>query len=138
MALGDMDADGYLDLVLGEIYWYNHILFNDGSGNFGDPIELPGGNTMTQRLNTGDVNGDGALDLVVGNVAGSENVLLINDGFGNFGEPIVLPAAQGTQSMSLGDVCAYMQPLQLGEAAQVQAPCLPCVVRWTEMVTLTL
>lgn len=87
VALGDVDRDGSLDIVIGSLYNDNHIYTNDGRGGF--PV------TRTQRIGPRDnqtydvalhdINGDGALDLVTGHWNRPlPNVVYLNDGNGNF------------------------------------------------------
>jgi len=78
-ALGDLDADGDLDLLLGNWRAGVELWMNDGERN-GVPsfsladsaiVMLPrGGNTVPTL---GDLDGDGDLDLLVGEAAGNVN-----------------------------------------------------------------
>ena len=69
MAVGDFDADGYDDLVLGE-YPRNRIqVYPGGAGGLatspGVTLSGPGGNSYFGQYNSvGDINGDGYDDLV--------------------------------------------------------------------------
>ena len=76
-ALVDVDNDGDLDLVLGQIQddnlrWrpYSIVLPNDGTGHFSSRIELPDpafnrGHTAAQALTHFDLNDDGHQDLLL-------------------------------------------------------------------------
>jgi hypothetical protein len=87
VALGDIDRDGDLDLVLGsgrhsrELDW---VYTNDGNGTFYGKRTLGNEPDATYGVALGDVNGDGALDAVVANDIGSRSVVHVNDGHGNF------------------------------------------------------
>jgi hypothetical protein len=109
IGLGDMDGDGDLDLVTGNISQANRLYLNNGtadpfSGVTGSDISSDAHNTRSIGL--GDVDGDGDLDLVVGNYA-QINRLYLNNGtaapfFGVTGSDISSDA-RWTQSVALGD-----------------------------------
>ncbi len=89
LALGDVDGDGDLDLVVGNLLLngvsgQNRLYLNDGSGNFTDATArlMPVVNDPTAAVALGDVDGDGDLDLVCGNAG--QNRLYANDGHGAF------------------------------------------------------
>ena len=81
IAVGDLNGDGSLDLVLAgaapegsaSIWW------NDGKGNFSSGPRVAD-KVVSPCL--GDVNNDGQLDLWLGRAG--EDLLLLNDGKGNF------------------------------------------------------
>jgi hypothetical protein len=87
VALGDLDKDGDLDLVVGsgrhfrELDW---IYTNDGRGMFYGKRPLGSEADGTYGVALGDVDGDGMLDAVVVNDIGNRSVVYRNDGLGNF------------------------------------------------------
>ncbi|MCA8977370.1 MAG: VCBS repeat-containing protein [Planctomycetes bacterium] len=109
VALGDVDHDGDLDLVAGNI-GQNRLYLNDGTGTFTEVTasRMPVDNDQTNSVVLGDVDGDGYLDLVLGNGGTSaQNRVYINDGTGTFTDetasrmPVYFDA---TSSVALGDI----------------------------------
>ncbi|MEM7205934.1 MAG: VCBS repeat-containing protein [Planctomycetota bacterium] len=114
VALGDVDGDGDLDLMVGNgggIYGPaqpNRLYLNDGAGTFADASasQLPADIDRTTSVSFGDVDGDDDLDLILGNWRGP-NRLYLNDSTGIFADltPDRLPAGQdSTAAVALGDV----------------------------------
>ena len=66
MALGDVNGDGALDLVVGNS-GVDELFINDGAGTFSRSLTFVSNSTSTTTaVALGDVNGDGALDIVFG------------------------------------------------------------------------
>jgi hypothetical protein len=93
-SLADVDADGYLDLVVlvgGEegLPVAPAILRNDGTGTFGAVEVAPVGPGEVRTLVVSDVDGDGDADLLTAvGVAGDRHVgVQRNDGTGAFAAP---------------------------------------------------
>ena len=127
IGIGDFNSDGFGDVVVSEYFSspsaplsYDAKLFlNEGSGNFGAAIPLPGvGGTLYQGLAVGDLNQDGLPDIAA---ASSDQdagglVVLINRGDGGFqttfyptvpslyGQVVLLPHEGAAPDLILGRV----------------------------------
>ena len=111
VALGDVDGDGDLDLVVGNLASANQLYLNNGTTdpwNAVSPLPLTGDQDDTTALALGDVDNDGDLDLVAGN-EGQANRVYLNDGDGDPWDllasgDVITADADGTVSVALGDV----------------------------------
>ena len=114
LAVGDIDADGKLDIV--EVNYNNNsdvkVYLNTtiavGSISFADPINLPTGaaNYKLRNVAISDLDGDGKADLAV--VDNSGSVLLFRNtgsvGVVGFDTKVVLDAGTGPQGIRIGDL----------------------------------
>lgn len=84
IAVGDLDADGYPDLVLGSYTDGVRIYRNRGAWRFDDVTTVWLGNTdcsMPTGITMGDIDGDGDRDLIIARME-RPIVVLANDGRG--------------------------------------------------------
>ncbi len=99
--LVDVDADGSLDLVVGNIYEPNLVLRNLGDGHFDKPEPMGPEVGNTWAVAVADLDGDGWLDVVEANVREQDLIRYGTPG-GGFGEVQLL----GQDSTDTRDVVA--------------------------------
>jgi len=96
MDVGDMDGDGYLDLIINADSLY--IFDNDNDGTFTQ--RTIGKTYSTDNVKVGDVNGDGSLDIAI---LSSTMTFYFNDGSGNFPSSYYVSRGYSGLKADLGD-----------------------------------
>jgi hypothetical protein len=102
VAVGDVNGDGYLDLVCGNYGKSTTLYLNDGGALQADPAWSAGALEKTNCVALGDVDGDGDLDLVCG--SNGQSVLYLNDDGTLQVEPAWSSGSADTRSVALGDM----------------------------------
>ncbi len=99
-AIGDINADGKLDLVIPH-YPLASLWTGRGDGTFEPGIDVPSTGSAT-ALAIGDLDGDGRSDLVAASAAGIAT--LLGKGDGTFGVPTAFDAGVAPRSLALHDL----------------------------------
>jgi hypothetical protein len=102
IALGDLDANGRLDLActLGQFPGGLVTLRNQGSGQFAPATPIPG-QGFADDLHLGDLDGDDDLDLAA--EVGDQLALFFNSGNSVFDSMRTYPVGFGAKSLTLGE-----------------------------------
>ena len=103
IALGDIDGDNDLDIVVANDGQANIVYLNDGSGSF-PPIgaNLSAATNDSRGIALGDIDGDNDLDIVVAN--DGANRVYLNDGSGSFTGRDLSTDMNNSRSIALGDI----------------------------------
>ena len=112
IAIGDMNNDGNVDLIVGSHDSYSiMILPGDGKGNFAvspnSSVAMKEGDLPhTHGLGIGDLNGDGYQDIVTANSSDNDIAVVLSDGTGGFIPSSGSPLSVNTSPypLTLGDV----------------------------------
>jgi len=111
ISAGDIDKDGDLDLLVGNVSAYEkpYLLLNDGEGNFTRddtllPEQLETKNQIAVHL--ADINNDGAADLIIGADDTADGYVVLSDGMGSFN-------GQTTMSLPVPDLNANDMTLDI-------------------------
>ena len=104
VAIGDLDGDGVLDLVVANKNDNNvSVLMGNGDGTFASDVTYGVGNSP-QSVAIDDLDGDGVLDLVVANRFSNDVSVLMGNGDGTFATHVTYGAGAGPRSVAIGDL----------------------------------
>ena len=107
VAIGDVDADGDLDLLFATNGRGNHVYLNSltgtwGEANYSDTAQALG-SADSRSVALGDIDGDGDLDKIVANY-NQPNKIYINDGTGVYTDSTQTLGSGNSLAVTLGDV----------------------------------
>ncbi|MFC6225818.1 LamG-like jellyroll fold domain-containing protein [Hymenobacter artigasi] len=106
MAMGDVDADGDLDMMLIDNYTAAVMVrLNDGTGNFTTSQTITIGSVQLNNVILGDVDGDGDLDmLMMQQYYGIAGRVYFNNGSGTFSTGAYVTGGLDARNVAFGDV----------------------------------
>jgi hypothetical protein len=107
LALGDLDSDGDLDLIVGNVEQAQTMWLNNGKGVFYINPNFPiFGSGWTYAVELGDLDSDGDLDVVIANYMDQAQTVWLNNGSGTFTPHPITPSFGSGRSwdLSLGDL----------------------------------
>jgi hypothetical protein len=109
VALGDLDGDGNLDMVVAKSPESSEadsslgVFLGKGDGTFAAMVEYPTGGG-SQSLALGDLNGDGRLDVATTNFTTSTVSVLLGKGDGTLDSRADYPTGDHPRQLALGDL----------------------------------
>jgi hypothetical protein len=103
IAAGDLDGDGWPDLVVDDTSYGMEVLLNRRDGTFGPPAMYPFSSEV-RSIAIGDLDGDGASDVVFGGYGIAALGVFHNRGDGTFAPAVDWPVTNSPWSVALGDL----------------------------------
>lgn len=103
VALGDLNGDGYPDMVEAQEFRnFLQVTLGVGDGTFRPRIEAPTRGAYPTTFGVFDVNNDGLEDLVTANRSSLDVAIRLGNG-GGFDSPVYVPAIRDPESFVVGD-----------------------------------
>ncbi len=103
-AVADLDRDGKLDWIVGNIGQPNTVYLGNGNGGFRESADFGRTDGQTYSIAVGDMNNDQLPDIIVGNT-GQRNAVYLNLGDGaSFREQLFGGVSEVSYNLAVGDL----------------------------------
>ena len=103
LALGDLNNDGWLDIVVGGTPSKVSVFLNNRDGTFGTRADYNVGGTVN-TVSLADVDGEGSLDVITTSTSNDNSYVLLNNGAGVFGAATGRPSGFSPWGASAADI----------------------------------
>lgn len=102
LAVADFNRDGLPDVA---VIWNStlSVLFNEGGGAFGAPLNTGLPSPASVQMLAADINNDGNIDLVIAQSSPMQVLVLLGNNNGTFRTPLVLSLVNPPHGIALGD-----------------------------------